>query len=175
MKQLIVGAAAAAVTTVLFGTVYVTGQQILRLSANEPQTYQAQLVANQLNHGATPESLTQPKFSVDSGSLAPFIIIYNHDGKVVASQVTVRGSAPVIPIGVLHNSDNSTYHAVTWQPTSDVRLASITVRAKNYYVVAARSLVDVEHRTDMLGLLVAFGWGVSMIVLGAAYLFQLRY
>lgn len=175
MKQLILGVAAAAVTTVVFGSIYVTGQQILRQSANEPQTYQAQLVANQLNHGATPQLLTQSKFAVDADSLAPFIIIYNANGKVAASQVTIDGSAPVIPIGVLRNSDNTAYHAVTWQPRSDIRLASITVHAKNYYVVAARSLVDVEHRVAMLGLLVAFGWGVSMIVLGAAYLLQLKY
>jgi hypothetical protein len=174
MKQLIHWASAAIVVSIMFMTVYVVGQQILRQSANEPQTYMAQLAAAQLDRGIAPDSLVQPKLAIDH-SLVPFIVIYKLDGSVAASQATLRGAAPIMPIGVLHHADNATYHTITWQPASDVRLASVTVRAKSYYVVTVRSLHDIEHRIDLIGLLVTFGWLASMITLAAAYSFHRKY
>jgi len=174
MKHFLHWASAGIVVSIMFMTIYVVGQQILRQSANEPQTYLAQQAATQLDSGASPKSLVQPAFAIDH-SLAPFVVIYNLNGSVAASQGTLGGSSPVIPLGVLHHSDGVAYHTVTWQPSSDVRLASVSVRAKNYYVVAARSLGDVEHRTDQIGLLSLFGWLASIMTLGATYLFHRNY
>ena len=75
----------------------------------------------------------------------------------------------MVPYGVLTGADYQTYHSVTWQPQSGVRIASVTVKAKNYYVLSGRSLKEVEKNEDQALRLTLAGGSLSIAVLFVAY------
>jgi hypothetical protein len=156
------------VITIIFGTIYGVGQQVLRLTANDPQFAMAEDAAAQLNQGISPGTIVTTKVDL-SYSQAPFILIYDKNGKNVASD-TYIGRVPLrdIPYGVL-TSITSGYHAVTWQPEVNLRLAAVAVKADNYYVVGARSLREVERREEVVMWLSGIGWTACLFVLGIYY------
>ena len=168
MKKFITPAVLCIVISVIFGTIYTSDQYILRSSANDPLIQLAEDTANKLNHGAAPSTLLLPQIDAAS-SLAPFIVIYDLNGEQSATSTNYHDS-PLrsIPKGVL-TSMTTGHHAVTWQPEFDVRLASITVKAENHYVVAARSLRETENRISTLAKIVAFGWVITLIITALLY------
>lgn len=147
---------------------YGLGQQIQRQNANDPQVQIAQDAASRLNSGATPASLTDLQVDM-TRSLAPFIIIYDKHGAVVTGTGYLNSKIPVVPFGVLQSSNAQPYHSITWQPASDVRIASVTVAAKDYYVLSGRSLKEVENRESQLMLIAGLGWVLSLGVVAATY------
>lgn len=118
----------ASVLTIIFGTIYTVAQQNLRLSANDPQIQIAQDTANKLNQNIKPSASISGNIDLNS-SLAPFVIIYDKSSKVVAGNGYLGTEIPTVPIGVLTNSLDKPYNFVTWQPMSDVRIASVEVAA----------------------------------------------
>jgi hypothetical protein len=146
--------------TLLVGLIYATVQQVYRTNANDPQIQMAEDAAALLRAGASPESVL-PSNSVDlSMSLSPFIIVYDAAGDPVASNATLNGSAPVIPFGSLEYAKANGQNRVTWQPAPGVRIASVVVPISvedEGYVLAGRSLREVEDRVDQLTLKLGLG------------------
>ncbi len=157
---------------VMFSTIYAAVQQSQRSDANFPQIQLAQDTAASLNQGDAPLVLVHGTVDA-SKSLAPFTIIYDKTGKVVLGSGYLDGKVPQAPLGVLTASNGKDYHAVSWQPRSDVRIATVTVAAKDYYVLSGRSLKEVEkneaHTTQivLLGCLVALALLSLIFVLSA--------
>ena len=177
MKKLIPWLGAAAIITLLFGTIYAVAQQSLRQTANEPETQLAEDAAAKLDQGAAAPSLISGRVDMKA-SLAPFVIIYNTSGHVVAGSGYLNGQIPVIPFGVLTHTMSTMSakpNAVTWQPQPGVRLATVEVAARNYYVLAGRSLREVEKHENEVLKLSAFGWLVAIVVLGGAFTLSHRY
>ncbi|HET7320440.1 MAG TPA: hypothetical protein VFI84_02535 [Candidatus Saccharimonadales bacterium] len=155
------------VITITFGTLYVGLQQALRLGANDPQMQLAQDTASQLNKGGFPTQVVTGDVDI-AHSAAPFTIIYDKSGTPIASSGSLNERVPKIPFGVLKASEGKPYHFVTWQPQPGIRLASVTVAAKSYYVTSARSLYETEQRTSTLGKVVLTGWLLSLCLIGVA-------
>ncbi len=85
-------------TAGLCGLAYLTVQQSLRMGANDPQIQMAEDAASALNGGASVDSII-PATKVElATSLAPFMIVFDDSGKVLASSATLHGSVPVLPI-----------------------------------------------------------------------------
>jgi hypothetical protein len=168
IKKLIPWAGAAAILTVIFGTIHVIGQQSLRVSANDPQAQMAEDTAAGLNAGLPPTALVTGKVDVAT-SLAPFVIIYDRSGHVVAGSGYLHGQIPTVPYGVLTHAKPGDDNWVTWQPESGVRLATVEAAANKYYVLSGRSMREVENRENHLLAFVAFGYFVSLVVLGGVY------
>src|SRR5256885_5063448 len=110
------------VVLVTFGTIYATVQQAQRGSANDPQIQLAEDTAASLRKGGIPRQLAQDTVDI-SASLAPFVIIYSQSGAVLAGNGQLNGSVPQVPLGVLRAAKGREYHAVTWQPVANVRIA----------------------------------------------------
>jgi hypothetical protein len=165
MHKLLPYLGAAVIMTVLFGTIYVGEQTILRQDANDPQIQLAEDVASQLNGGASPTDVIAGARVTMQTSLAPFIIVYNSSDQVVAGSGYLQGSIPSIPLGVLAATTPTHDRLVTWQPAAGVRDATVTVAANHYYVLSGRSLREVEQRETKLLELTSAGWGVSIVVL----------
>ncbi|CAN5449787.1 hypothetical protein BH10PAT3_BH10PAT3_4310 [soil metagenome] len=168
MKKYLKPLALFTVITIIFGTIYVSAQQILRMGANDPQIQMAQDTAAKLNNDNKPAALAGDKIDV-STSLAPFTLIYDKQGKNVSS-AAYTGSQPLrdISFGVLQ-STGSGYNAVTWQPETNVRLAAVVVKANDYFVVSARNIVEVEKCESTVLWLAALGWLLSLAVVASAY------
>ena len=79
------------------GLVYAAVQQSLRQSANDPQIQIAEDGADSMAHGSTPESVL-PSDHVDIGrSLAPFVVVLNDNGEVIATSGLLHGQPLRLP------------------------------------------------------------------------------
>lgn len=160
------------VITIVFGTIYVVAQQVLRLTANDPQVQLAHDLSPQVTGDKLPNAADTGNVDIGS-SLAPFVVIYNKDGQAVAGSGYLHGQLPKIPKGVLTSSSRKSDNRVTWEPENGVRIASVTVATKDgHYVVAGRSLQEVEKRTSRILLLVLFGWVLAcgLVLINQKYL-----
>jgi hypothetical protein len=102
-----------------------------------------------------------------STSLSPFTMSFDDNGKLVEYNVNLGGSVPVPPAGVFDYARKNTEHRFTWQPKPGVRIAAVLRHysgKSSGFVLAGRSLREVEIREERLMQMVAAGWAVSMIV-----------
>ncbi len=172
MKQYFVLLVRMAVITIIFGTIEVVAQQNIRMDANDPQIQLAQDAAVALDSGQTPASLTPGHVDM-ANSLAPFVIIYDTQGRVVSGSGTIHGVVPAPPIGVLRAAHGQDYNFVSWEPTGrkSLRIASVETSTSKYYVLSGRNLREVEAREQQTMLYVLFGWVVAaVVILATAYL-----
>jgi hypothetical protein len=149
--------------------VYLTVQQSLRLGANDPQIQMAEDAASNLNSGASVEAVV-PSTKVEiAESLAPFVIVFDDSGKILASSAILHGAAPAYPAGVLDHARQNGQDRVTWQPEVGVRMATVVVPYNNGIVMAGRSLTEVEQREsqmEQLSVLAMLGiWVATLIVI----------
>src|SRR5581483_6741609 len=104
------------VITVLFGTIYTVSQTILRTSANVPQVQMAEAAVDKLNLGASPTTVLPDSTVELRSSLAPYLMVYDDNGKQLASNVRLDNSTVDVPSGVLEHARNVDDHRITWQP-----------------------------------------------------------
>ena len=173
MKRLVTRVMMIGLTVVVFGTIYVVAQQVQRSDANWPQIQLAEDTAVSLNHNDKPEWLISGGNQVNiNQSLAPFTIIYDKAGKPAQGTGYLDGQLPSVPLGVLTAAKGKTYSTVTWQPKAGVRIAAVTVAAKDYYVVSGRSLAEVEKNETRTLQLSALGGLASLMLLLVIFVFR---
>ena len=144
----------AVLTVGLSGLVYVAVQQTHRSMADDPQIQMARDAAHALASGAAPQGLV-PANQVDiSTSLAPYLVIYDANRQVMAASATLHGEALALPAGVFDAARTSGMDTITWQPEPGVRGAVVMVAYAHGYVLAGRSLEQVELRESSLTLIV---------------------
>ncbi len=144
----------AVLTVLLSGLVYVAVQQNYRGSANDPQIQMVTDARDALMSGATPQSLVPAQQLDISRSLAPYLVIYDASGHVVAASATLHGQPITPPSGVLDASRTMSMNVLTWMPEPGVRSAIVVLHYSDGYVLAGRSLTQVEQRESALELIV---------------------
>jgi hypothetical protein len=104
----------AVLATATCGLAYAETQQALRSGANDPQLQLAEDAGARLDAGATPSSVVDPSPPVDlARSLAPFVIVFDAQGQILASNASLDGGQPAPPSGVLDAARPGTPNAVT--------------------------------------------------------------
>ncbi|MDP3956721.1 MAG: hypothetical protein Q8P97_01875 [bacterium] len=162
----------AVVITLLCGLIYITVQQVIRIGANDPQIAIAEDVANALQGGVDPQTIVGGQTSDILKSLDPFVIIFDEGGNPLASSVQLDGKTPTPPRGVFDSAKSHGDDRLTWQPKPSVRIAAVvayyssgnSTSTKPGFVLAGRSLREIEKRVDSLGLQVLVGWLVILII-----------
>jgi hypothetical protein len=149
---------AAAIATVATGLIYGEAQHALRSSADDPQIQMAEDAAARLDSGAAPAAVVPSETVELASSLAPYLIVYDRGGRVLASSVTVHGGPPRFPEGVFANVGRSGVETVTWQTPTGERSATAVSAYGGGYVVAGRSLREVERRDNDSLRLAVLGW-----------------
>jgi hypothetical protein len=143
---------------------YTAGQQDLRQSANDPQIQIAEDAAAGLAAGQPAQSVLLAGEVDLRRSLAPFMIIYDQSGTVVATSALLSDRTPALPSGVLPsvlngrsekpwNSSSPDESRFTWQPDDGVRCAVVVrhyASTGSGFVLVGRSLREVERREDQL-------------------------
>lgn len=158
----------AIVVTAFCALGYMTQQQAFRQGANDPQIQMAEDAAAALNQGADSQAVL-PQTRVElSRSLAPFLMVFDATGKAVASSGRLNGTTPDYPLGALEAAKQGGENRVTWQPQAGTRIASVVVPYKQGYVVAGRSLREVEKRIAQTETIAAVVWLVTMLGMSAA-------
>jgi hypothetical protein len=167
----------AAVLTVICGLVYIVAQQELRRGADDPQIQMAEDAAVALRAGQSAGALV-PSAPVDMAtSLAPYLIIFDTAGHAVAGSARLNGITPTLPSGVFTYVQQAGEERLSWQPQAGVRSAAVVTRvdgAAPGFVLAGRSLREVEDRIMALQQLVALGWlaglaGLAVLCGGVAW------
>jgi hypothetical protein len=163
----------------LGGLTYAAVQHSLRLGANDPQIQLAEDAAAKLASGAAPSGVV-PGPTVDAhASLATFMIVFDSTGQVVASSGQINSHTPMPPAGLLDYTKAHGQDRFTWQPQSDVRLAAVTRYYQGPsgagYILAARSLREVESRESQLTLMTAAAISLLLIVTLAATALSRRF
>jgi hypothetical protein len=169
MKKLFPWFAALALLIVIFGSLYGVVQQAQRRDANWPQIQLAEDTAVQLNQDGYPLALTSGQVDI-SKSLTPFTIIYDKKGTPVSSSGYLDNKTPQAPIGILKAAAGKDYHAVTWQLKGGVRVAAVSVAAKNYYVLSGRNLREVEKNENNTLQLSLLGGIAALVLFGLAFM-----
>lgn len=156
----------AVVSTFFSGLVYGAVQQDMRLSANDGPIQLAEDLSLRLANGTPPQSLI-PSSKIDMAkSLALFLVFYDESGQPITSSAFLDGQIPKIPLGVLDFTKEHGENRFTWQPKSGVRLAAVTVYysgKQSGFILAARSLREVEKHEDWLLKEVFGGWIATLV------------
>lgn len=154
------------VASLLCGGIYITGQQLLRQTANDPQIQIAQDTAFAIAHGADMQQFVSGPQVELTRSLATFVMIYDDSYQRVESTALLNDHELNIPAGVLRYTNEHGEDRITWQPMPDVRLATVVVKmngSKSGFVVVGRSLKEVENRSWILLRNVFLGWIVILL------------
>jgi len=185
-NALILGALATGLALAL----YAIPQNVLRQGADDPQVALAGDLAAQLEKGDLADLLHQGALPALDGryarvdivrSLSPFVIVYDDQGRPLASQAELNGQTPTPPRGVFDNVRQHGEERLSWQPVlgreQGVRIATVIQRVNGPhpgFVLAGRNMREVEARIGtveqlagltyigMLGVILAgtaaFGW-----------------
>lgn len=147
----------------LYGAV----QQVLRQGADDPQIQMAEDAAAKLSAGQAVQSVV-PTDKVDiATSLAPYMIVFDANGTPIASSAQLNGQTPTLPSGIFDFVRRNGEDRITWQPQDGVRSAVVVTQFKGSntgFVLAGRSLREVEIREDNLLLLLNLGW-IGMLII----------
>ena len=160
----------AAAITVMSGLVYLVVQQDLRQTANDEPVQIAQDFKTQLAGGSPLGSFSPSVQSDIENSLAPFVIIYDGQGKPVTGSGLLNGVVPALPSGVFDNAKQSGEDRFTWEPKPGLREAVVvqyytsTTASSSGYVAVGHSLQETERHESQLGWEVLFGWLAALIV-----------
>jgi hypothetical protein len=156
-------------TTFVCGLVYVSIQQDLRQSANDPQIQMAEDQAEIFKSGSSFNNPFNPTINM-AKSLAPFIMSFDRNAKLVNTSGLLNESKVVPPQGVFKDVKVGEDKKFTWQPFPGVRIAAVLVYYFNGedhsgFVLAGRNLRETEKREDNLMFQVGISW-VVMIIAG---------
>jgi hypothetical protein len=167
------------VSVVMVGLVYVTVQQNYRQSTNDPQIQLAEDTSAALNAGASPASLVASQGATVQmeQSLAPFVTIVGSNRHVLASSGELNGHVLLPPPGAFAAADTNRgknaitpgQNNITWQPKPGIREAAVITTYNGGYVVAARSLREVEARESQLELTCAVTLAVLLVGLSGLF------
>ena len=160
----------AVVITCFSVIVYATVQQTYRQSANDPQIQLAEDIAYALTTGASPELFNQKTRTDIARSLAPFVIVYNSTGDAVAATGMLHNDIPSPPDGVLRHAGIYGENRLTWQPEPSVRIATVVKKYSGGFVLAGRSLREVEKRVWSFGLRIGAAWFATLVATFAVML-----
>ncbi len=165
----------AGISTVLALALYSIPQQVLRQGLNDPQIQLADDLTARLEQGAAPAEAVPAGFVDMARSLAPFVIVYDEQGRPLASQALLNGAVPSPPQGVFDYVRQHGQERVSWQPVlgnvRGVRIASIVQRvagAHPGFVLAGRNMREVEAREEQVGHMAGLAWlgMLGLIMLG---------
>jgi hypothetical protein len=162
--------------TILAGTTFAIQQQMLRQGANDPQVRLAEDAAARLQAGAAASDVIPSAATDIAASLAPWVLVYGSDRKLLAGSARLDGGDASYPTSVFDNAPaGGSRDEVTWQPRAGVRAATVVVGFKGGWVVAGRSLRLVEEREGGIGNIALAGWlaglaGTAIAVLALGFL-----
>jgi len=163
----------AALSTVLSFGLAVIPQQVLRLGANDPQVEITGNLKASLQQGADPSSLVAKEPVDIRESLSSFVMVFDEQGRQLASSAQLNGASPIPPAGVFDYVRKHGEGRVTWQPQSGVRIATVMRHvAPGGFILAGRNMREVEAREQLATTQAGLVWlGMLAIIVVGTFLF----
>ncbi|MCU1585074.1 MAG: hypothetical protein JWM49_1630 [Microbacteriaceae bacterium] len=139
-------------------------QQIERQGANDGPLRLASEVSSELARGSGTTIDAMPRVDL-SNSLAPFVVVFGVDGKPSSGNGYLHGALASPPSGVISTARKAGQGSVTWQPSTGLRFATVSIRSGDRVVMAGQSLAPSEHRTESIGTIIAMGGLGAVLIL----------
>lgn len=146
----------------MYGLLHVMNRSL----ANDMPQLLATQAAKQLDAGLGLSSINMGATDLANNPV-PFVVVYDKKEKAVAGSGYLDRKLAQMPRGVVQHATAGNPHAVTWAPGEGIRIASVTVKAKDYYVVGGQSLKITENRSMRLLWLTLAAYGVTILVMYA--------
>lgn len=144
---------------------YVSAQQVLRQSMNDMPVQVAQDAVARINAGEAIADVAQGNVNIGE-SVAPFVIVYDQDGKLIAGSGALDGQVPTPPHGVFDNVDFWRW-GHSWQPNKNVRIDAAIIPFKSAsssgFVLGGRNVRLMEDHIVHIGYLVLQAWILLLI------------
>src|SRR5207302_11145484 len=122
---------------------YLSVQQVHRSMANDPQIQLAHDLGSRMSSGLPVETI-RPADSIDlEQSLGIFTETFDVSGKPLLSNGFISGRMPQFPRGAIEYVRDHGEDQVTWQPQSNVRVATVILKLNHStagYLLVGRSL-----------------------------------
>ncbi len=152
-------------STVIFGAMYGAVQQNYRNGANDPQVEVVDQVAAVIKQDIPLDAILGSADQVDvAQSLSLFVMIFDKDKKLVSSSAQVDGQVPTPPQGTFDSANKEGGNRFTWEPKEGVRVAAVLKQVDDKgYVLAGRSLREIEKRESDLLKMIAVSWLISVV------------
>ncbi len=152
--------------TVIFGSIYMTAQQIYRANANDPQVEVVGQVADLINQDIPLDAIVSEAEQVDMAeSLALFVMIFDKDKNLVSSSAKLGQDTPVPLAGNFDVAQNTGEDRFIWEPKDGVRVTAVLKLVDDKgYVLAGRSFKEIETREGDLAKILIIGWAVSILL-----------
>lgn len=150
--------------------IYIPFQYTYREALNDPQVAMTRDAESVLLAGVAPSEIVNADNLFDIRySLSPFTVIYDKDGKPLASSAVYGGGIPVPPTSVLLYAKGRGEHRLTWQPEVNTRIALViryveTNKGESYYVLAGRNMAEGERRISVIGGMIAVATCLLLII-----------
>ncbi|HEX6977463.1 MAG TPA: hypothetical protein VF185_03905 [Patescibacteria group bacterium] len=150
--------------TGLSGLTYLTVQQNFRMNANDPQVQIAEDVVAAVDSGADPKNIVPTTSKTDFGKiLDPYVIVYDDNGDPIGASAQLDGKTPRLPSGTYDSVRKNGELRFTWEPKSGVRSAVVVKKFNGGFLLAGRSLREIEKRENNLFLQTGAAWAVTML------------
>lgn len=168
-KRYLTCATALAIVTIIFVTVYAAVQGNERQSANDPQIQIAEDAAASLDSGGSFQSVILPTRVDIAKSLAVFTAVFDGSGKPLGSSGYLNNELPTLPQGVFDYVRTHGEDRFTWEPAQGVRDAVVVTKFSGGFVMAGRSIREVEKRESALLAKVFVAWAASVFIIGSYF------
>lgn len=159
----------AVILTLVMAFGFLVGQQVLRMSSDDPQISGIEGVYEALTAGQDPSAFSSLPPVDPTKSLLPFVVVFDSEGKLVGGTLLLEGQNLEIQKSVLESSKKTNSKKITWQPKKGVRLASVikpyAFEEKQGYILVGKSLRENDYRTINLLKVFGFFWIVSLIII----------
>ncbi len=149
--------------TGLSGLVYLAVQQNFRMNANDPQVQIAEDIVSAIDSGADPKNIVPTTSKTDFGKvLDPYVIVYDDNGDPIGASAQLDGQTPKLPNGVYDSVRKNGESRFTWEPKKGARSAVVVKKFNGGFLLAGRSLREIEKRENNLLLQTGAAWVVIM-------------
>ncbi len=115
----------------------------------------------------TPESVLPAAQVEISSSLAPFMVILRRYRRAAGFVSPLAWDNPRLPSGIFDYTRQNGEDRVSWQPEPGVRIAAVVVAyggTQPGFVLAGRSLREVENRESQVEQITGIAWLVTLAV-----------
>jgi hypothetical protein len=154
------------VATLLIGCFYIALQHHIRQDADYPQVQLAEDIAASMYKNEKPSANLSTNVDVQH-SLAPFVVLYDSNGRPVDGTGKLGRALPELPADVLEYTRKHVKHRLTWHPNDKTRIAAVLQYYQNPqhagYVLAGRNLRETEKQQNSLLVTAGIAWAVTLL------------
>lgn len=156
----------ALIITAIFGIIYLVQQQNYRFNSYDPQGEVVGQVEAVIKEGVPLDSIVSEAEQINMGdSLSLFVMIFDANRQLVSSSAVIDGQAPTPPEGTFAYAKQHGENRFTWEPKPGVSIAAVLKAVDDKgFVLAGRSLKEVNSREAEMTKLVIIGWAIAILL-----------